>query len=424
MKFKHIVRMLVEETTAADQARQLGLEYGEFGRWLDPKTGKVVARTIDGKLVKVTPGEEEPSQQKQGKSNDLTMLYDPSQDDQGGGGAATSNDLPMLYDPDQDYQDAGYTDLPSSNPFGAGRPKIADVEQNNARYRNPSFYTNPPSPTALKYGLQNVLSQSSNAQEFAENYAAFFDLDPDVQIDLNSSVCDEYAAKMGSRAPLGVYHRKERTISVGSKVTQVINKLPTLDLTDLNNQRSQIGINVLYVLVHESIHAKDSYLTKMRPLNATEQRKDTFWNEGLTDTRAVDMVSQMIAGDNKPQQRAVQGIIRQGYETENNSIRWLDKVQPGTSNAMWEAQTLEERLNIVEDTARSTLIQHKTDNAADPEWQEGWRILMDYVKVRERYDQTPFATMFEENKMIPLDQMARRSGKEFRQYVQSNFGAF
>jgi predicted nucleic acid-binding Zn ribbon protein len=39
-------------STPAEQAKALGLEYGGFGGWINPSTRQVVAKTIDGKLVR------------------------------------------------------------------------------------------------------------------------------------------------------------------------------------------------------------------------------------------------------------------------------------------------------------------------------------------------------------------------------------
>jgi hypothetical protein len=47
----------LNEMTPAEQAKALGLEYGGFGGWIDSNR-KVVARTINGKLVKVDDQEE------------------------------------------------------------------------------------------------------------------------------------------------------------------------------------------------------------------------------------------------------------------------------------------------------------------------------------------------------------------------------
>lgn len=44
---------LDENTEAAKSARKLGLKYKGWGQWLDPKTGDVVARTVNGKLSKI-----------------------------------------------------------------------------------------------------------------------------------------------------------------------------------------------------------------------------------------------------------------------------------------------------------------------------------------------------------------------------------
>lgn len=45
-------------STPSEQAKALGLEYGGFGGWIDPKTREVRARTVDGKLVRVEDDEE------------------------------------------------------------------------------------------------------------------------------------------------------------------------------------------------------------------------------------------------------------------------------------------------------------------------------------------------------------------------------
>lgn len=48
-----IRKLKEEDSPAAAEAKKRGLEYASFGRWKDPKTGKVVAKTGDGgsKLV-------------------------------------------------------------------------------------------------------------------------------------------------------------------------------------------------------------------------------------------------------------------------------------------------------------------------------------------------------------------------------------
>lgn len=51
-------RITLNELSPADQAKALGLVYGGFGGWIDPKTRVVKARTIDGELVQVDDEEE------------------------------------------------------------------------------------------------------------------------------------------------------------------------------------------------------------------------------------------------------------------------------------------------------------------------------------------------------------------------------
>jgi hypothetical protein len=57
----------LDEMTASEQAHALGLEYCGFGGWCDSNR-VAVAKTVDGKLVRVGPGEEE------GNDKDLGRL--------------------------------------------------------------------------------------------------------------------------------------------------------------------------------------------------------------------------------------------------------------------------------------------------------------------------------------------------------------
>lgn len=50
-------RIIKEESEASQQAHALGLEYGGYGGWVIPKTRQVVAKTVNGKLVRT--GEEQ-----------------------------------------------------------------------------------------------------------------------------------------------------------------------------------------------------------------------------------------------------------------------------------------------------------------------------------------------------------------------------
>lgn len=63
------VQIPLNELSPADQAKALGLVYGGFGGWIDPKTRIVKARTVDGELVKVDDEEDGESSQDMGKIN-------------------------------------------------------------------------------------------------------------------------------------------------------------------------------------------------------------------------------------------------------------------------------------------------------------------------------------------------------------------
>ena len=53
--------------TPSEQAKALGLVYGGFAQWVNPDTRKTMARTVDGKLVKVDGAEEGTSKADKGR---------------------------------------------------------------------------------------------------------------------------------------------------------------------------------------------------------------------------------------------------------------------------------------------------------------------------------------------------------------------
>jgi len=55
-----------EEGEAAKQAKQMGLVSKGWGRWADPRTGKITHKTDGDRLVPVKPGEEEPEEKPTG----------------------------------------------------------------------------------------------------------------------------------------------------------------------------------------------------------------------------------------------------------------------------------------------------------------------------------------------------------------------
>jgi hypothetical protein len=63
---------ILNEETPSEQAKRLGLTYGGFGGWVN-KDRKVVARTIDGKLVKVGNDEEQQPGTDMGKITILVL---------------------------------------------------------------------------------------------------------------------------------------------------------------------------------------------------------------------------------------------------------------------------------------------------------------------------------------------------------------
>jgi len=76
LKLKKIIRMiLVEaESGAAKQAKAMGLRYAQFGRWVDPKIGRVVAKSHGDQLIKIAPEKDDPKDKKSREDDKLKQM--------------------------------------------------------------------------------------------------------------------------------------------------------------------------------------------------------------------------------------------------------------------------------------------------------------------------------------------------------------
>lgn len=70
-----LLKNTVKESTASDKAHKLGLKHAGFGRWKD-KEGKVVAKTQDDKLVKISDKESKSKDKAPEKNIDNDEIYD------------------------------------------------------------------------------------------------------------------------------------------------------------------------------------------------------------------------------------------------------------------------------------------------------------------------------------------------------------
>jgi len=76
-ELKAIVREILreKESGAARKAKQAGLAYAQFGRWKDPQTNKVVAKSKGDTLVKFQPrSEDEPTDKKSRKLDKVKQM--------------------------------------------------------------------------------------------------------------------------------------------------------------------------------------------------------------------------------------------------------------------------------------------------------------------------------------------------------------
>lgn len=54
MKLKDLLESLFDDESASDKAKRAGLIYAGYGRWKDPISGKIIAKSVNGKLLKIT----------------------------------------------------------------------------------------------------------------------------------------------------------------------------------------------------------------------------------------------------------------------------------------------------------------------------------------------------------------------------------
>jgi hypothetical protein len=72
-----LYNILNEEGQAAQAAHKLGFVSKGWGRWADPKTGQIVAKTVNDKLEKIAPEDNGP-QQSEPSSGDSQPASDPA----------------------------------------------------------------------------------------------------------------------------------------------------------------------------------------------------------------------------------------------------------------------------------------------------------------------------------------------------------
>lgn len=134
-----------EQIVASKVAKDMGLIYKGFGRWADPKTNKIVAKTIDGKLVRIEP-----------------------EDDVANPAADAESERGM-------YQASSKLDAPSGVPFGNDNPQNrtkATAEITSRLRKNIKSISADPAKEAKAVALVKRIATSSGMKH-EDDIAAF-----------------------------------------------------------------------------------------------------------------------------------------------------------------------------------------------------------------------------------------------------------
>lgn len=120
---------------AAQQAHALGLKSGGYGRWVDA-SGKTVAKTVKGYLVKVEPHEQEPQQPQAKDIYAQAGREKPSEDDPYGIGNANAT-APSAAVPQSHPVTHVASNQNHDEPYATQQPSAQPVVKPNAAPENP-----------------------------------------------------------------------------------------------------------------------------------------------------------------------------------------------------------------------------------------------------------------------------------------------
>jgi hypothetical protein len=114
------------------------------------------------------------------------------------------------------------------------------------------------------------------------------------------------------------------------------------------------AVGAVHTLIHEMIHAKDHYLEKKSQSNSPLWENPTneiFIMEALTESKARLLAAELIT--NKPSFEPYATELIGAYKWEVGALKFLEKIRPGVSNALWESATYGEKEKIITTSIRN-----------------------------------------------------------------------
>src|SRR6185312_1542452 len=329
-----------EESDTADQAHKLGLTAAGWGYWADA-SGKKVARTIQGHLVKLTDDEKD-------AINNPINKQSTSQQPETDPLKPTVNTV-SYYDPS--FYESSFDDLTDqAEDIIKHLSKTGDLEyiqKTVEDFIKDMFNVNPD----VRY-----IGAEASAM-YIDHMSSLIHLDPSIKID---GLYDPNSHT--------IYNRKydyslqffsdqtTNTLKEGKEAARMYieSELNDMDM-DVELELKDIisdTIETFHTLIHETVHSKDPYLQKH---SHYKKFQDMFLVEGLTEYKTKQLCWQMLSNTKIPDNLKYMDCF--AYDDETDYIETLENTIPGITNELWKTTDDDARNEILHKNIQSAVLQ-------------------------------------------------------------------
>jgi hypothetical protein len=285
-----LTNILSESLTPSEQAHNMGLEYAGYARWKDPKTGKIVAKTMGDKLVKVEASAEK-TQFSAGSSAQQAPVEKPEQE------------------------------------------KIRDEFLASCTNQTDELQFHKNLITALKIP-ETITFAYMEGKPNGSVPPAYFDIQSK-QIVFREDVLTKLTFLAQSKK---------------GEIAEYVDRLLKGGPKKENDEFCAAAIQGFHFLTHESIHATDDYIniTMDKKWGRTTLDHDVGIVEGLTEFYARRKTAEMVSGRTDLTHAEVDAVSRSdGYSDRVDEFRFLNKVSPNIVKKIWDELKYEDRVSLM-----------------------------------------------------------------------------
>lgn len=330
--WKHLI---IESSEASKEAHDLGLVYAGYGRWKDPNSGLIVAKTVEGKLVRV--------------DSDDTVLPEKRKH--------SSVQLPKLKKPEE-YVAAG--------DFNALMRDIGDFNAKYAEYAEhyspPDFYLDPDTDIADRFFREMSEASPKTNDEMYEMLRNVMHVRPDVWV----AWCDDPTSMasdlMDTPDVGGFYNPSLNFIGMGIEAAAFIRHIPKFINPQALRKSVAEGVDpnanphltykvwmaarVLHIVIHEMVHAKSR-----RTIDPSTFKPSGMWDlfleEALTEMKARQLVENILTlGGQFKLNKDAKKATQFAYQPFVDGLKFLTDRRPDLTQKLWMETDGEERSNL------------------------------------------------------------------------------